>query len=64
MVETEASIWVDGGINAKTGRIPREAGADGFVGGSSSVFSASVDDYGREMAALRLGLTAHKVASA
>lgn len=64
MVGTEASIWVDGGINADTGRALREAGADGFVGGTSSVFSARGNDYGRETAALRLALTAPKVACA
>jgi ribulose-phosphate 3-epimerase len=64
MIGPEASIWVDGAINADNGRALREAGADGFVGGSSSVFRAGVDDYGREIAALRMALTAHKVASA
>jgi ribulose-phosphate 3-epimerase len=64
MIGPQASIWVDGGINADRGRALRQAGADGFVGGSSSVFRAGVDDYGRAISALRLALSAHEVASA
>jgi ribulose-phosphate 3-epimerase len=64
IIGTAASIWVDGGINAETGRALRDVGADGFVAGTSSVFSASADDYGRETAALRLALDASQVARA
>jgi ribulose-phosphate 3-epimerase len=64
LVGAEASISVDGGINAASGRALREAGADGFVGGSSSVFDADADDYRLATLALRRALAVLEVASA
>jgi ribulose-phosphate 3-epimerase len=47
-------IWleVDGGITPKTAARCREAGADVFVAGSS-IFGGGVEDYRRNIAALR-----------
>ena len=64
LVGADASIWVDGGINGMTGAALRQAGADGFVGGSSSVFSAGADGYRGETEALRRALDMQEVASA